>query len=648
MLMKRLELNNFRQYYGKQAVVFSDDPEKNVTLILGKNTSGKTTLIQAFRWVLYNDCNFTGKKSDEKAVLNTDVRKAMRAGDEEEARVTLTFVHKNTTYDLTRWYLYRCKTSGDGYLADQRSMLYMYDENGEKTVPEHSSSKMDEILPESLAEYFFFDGEKIAQSRKPEKVKDSINTIMGLVPLEHMISHISRGRYCVENVLRSMMKSDSGIEAINRSINNKKTELSRAEDNKDEAHNRYSDAANRAENKRVELEKVKDLAEYARELKEVDLKLESANKRLPNIETDIIKSFLPAITESLCNITSSDILQNLAEIHYEDKGIPGINGSAIQYLLDSGKCLCGSDLSSHEECRLKLKELLTFLPPKSLGMQISDLKKDLGGLRYEHSRQDNYAALYANYCDQLENIEDLTHRRDFLLSKVEGHRDADIIKKDYEMAIQQRDAFQADEVRYESQIQRIKKEIQGLEHDLETAARTDGFNQEILCKLGYVYALLDKARDQYESNSEGIFEEIETTLKEVFDSMYHGSRTIEMTYDYKVRLTVGGEHLDNSKGLDTVQNFAFIASLLKVAKNRANLELSAEAYPLAMDAVFSNTDEGHIRNICKELPRLAEQAILAIMEKDWDVASSTLDKYVGRKYEINKISETHSELREVM
>ena len=68
--------------------------------------------------------------------------------------------------------------------------------------------------------------------------------------------------------------------------------------------------------------------------------------------------------------------------------------------------------------------------------------------------------------------------------------------------------------------------------------------------------------------------------------MYHGSRTIEMTYDYKVRLTVGGEHLDNSKGLDTVQNFAFIASLLKVAKNRANLELSAEAYPLAMDAVF--------------------------------------------------------------
>lgn len=63
MLMKKLELHNFRQYIGDQSIEFSCDPHKNVTLILGKNTSGKTTLIQAFRWVLYNDCNFTGKKT---------------------------------------------------------------------------------------------------------------------------------------------------------------------------------------------------------------------------------------------------------------------------------------------------------------------------------------------------------------------------------------------------------------------------------------------------------------------------------------------------------------------------------------------------------------------------------------------------------
>ena len=105
MLIKELELENFRQYIGTQTVKFSDDPEKNVTLILGKTTSGKNTLIQAFRWVLYNDCNFTGKRSEEKTVLNKDVRSSMRAGDECVARVSLTFEHQSMLYKITRKYI---------------------------------------------------------------------------------------------------------------------------------------------------------------------------------------------------------------------------------------------------------------------------------------------------------------------------------------------------------------------------------------------------------------------------------------------------------------------------------------------------------------------------------------------------------------
>ena len=48
MLIKQITLSNFRQYKEKQVVEFSCDKEKNVTVILGDNTSGKTTLIQAF------------------------------------------------------------------------------------------------------------------------------------------------------------------------------------------------------------------------------------------------------------------------------------------------------------------------------------------------------------------------------------------------------------------------------------------------------------------------------------------------------------------------------------------------------------------------------------------------------------------------
>ena len=58
MLIKQIVLKNFRQYKDKQVVEFSCDKEKNVTVILGDNTSGKTTLIQAFNWCLYGETSF--------------------------------------------------------------------------------------------------------------------------------------------------------------------------------------------------------------------------------------------------------------------------------------------------------------------------------------------------------------------------------------------------------------------------------------------------------------------------------------------------------------------------------------------------------------------------------------------------------------
>lgn len=41
MLIKQIALKNFRQYKDLQVVEFSCDKEKNVTVILGDNTSGK-------------------------------------------------------------------------------------------------------------------------------------------------------------------------------------------------------------------------------------------------------------------------------------------------------------------------------------------------------------------------------------------------------------------------------------------------------------------------------------------------------------------------------------------------------------------------------------------------------------------------------
>ena len=48
MKIKSIKLHNFMRYKGDNELFFSTDNEKNVTVVLGDNTFGKTTLAQAF------------------------------------------------------------------------------------------------------------------------------------------------------------------------------------------------------------------------------------------------------------------------------------------------------------------------------------------------------------------------------------------------------------------------------------------------------------------------------------------------------------------------------------------------------------------------------------------------------------------------
>ena len=58
MLLKSLKLKNFRQFKGEQKLTLSTDSQKNVTIVMGENGSGKTSLAQAFTWCLYGKTDF--------------------------------------------------------------------------------------------------------------------------------------------------------------------------------------------------------------------------------------------------------------------------------------------------------------------------------------------------------------------------------------------------------------------------------------------------------------------------------------------------------------------------------------------------------------------------------------------------------------
>lgn len=201
MIIHKLEMYNFRQYIGLQEIAFSTDPEKNVTVLIGVNTSGKTTIIRAFEWCLYGKNGF-----EDPFLLNSEVRDNMNVGDTQEVWVAITFSHEDSNgqkmYTLKRKFTYLCneRTKADGRLVvglnkkpeEDLSLTYLQADGQTKTAirRENISESIDRVLPQDLSDYFFFGGERISGIANRTDLSKAVRGLMRLDVLENARDHI--------------------------------------------------------------------------------------------------------------------------------------------------------------------------------------------------------------------------------------------------------------------------------------------------------------------------------------------------------------------------------------------------------------------------------------------------------------------------
>lgn len=85
MVLKKLIIENFRSYYGKKEFVFGD----NLTIILGSNGDGKSTLFEALNWVLTKKETETEKLPDIESLVSAKFFSTLLVNTPEPVRVTI-------------------------------------------------------------------------------------------------------------------------------------------------------------------------------------------------------------------------------------------------------------------------------------------------------------------------------------------------------------------------------------------------------------------------------------------------------------------------------------------------------------------------------------------------------------------------------
>ena len=186
MIIKKILLHNFGIYAGTNEFVF--DGEKNVVLIGGMNGRGKTTILEAVLLALYGRNSFAYTESNFQSY----------------SRYLDSYVNK-TDGTLLSYIQLEFELDGSDYLVrrswkgNKRKIIDVIEVWQEGKINEFLTDNwvmfMENLLPSGLSNFFFFDGEKIAElaaDSTDEKLKDSIKSILGIEVLESLDRNLGK------------------------------------------------------------------------------------------------------------------------------------------------------------------------------------------------------------------------------------------------------------------------------------------------------------------------------------------------------------------------------------------------------------------------------------------------------------------------
>ena len=658
MLLKTLRMNNFRQFKGETKVAFACDKDQNVTIILGDNTFGKTTLLQAFNWCFYKTVLLPNSDS----LLNLDIATSMPDGGSSEVEVEITLIHSGIEYILTRTQEY---IKRNGKLTGLNpSMKVSYREKDgqiEKIKDIMVDNIINNILPKDLSTYFFFDTERVGAVSDRKDLADSVKGLLGLTVLDNAIKHLGtrQAKTAVLGTFYGSMDTEGDSkakEALDR-IQDAQSRRDVIEAQLDTVASEISYYENRKEQLEVILRDNQTTAALQKKKEELEHRV---NQELRSQESTT-KSLLADFNAGSMHFYGQPLIKQaqyfLREVEVDDKGIKDLTKITLMDILKRGKCICGTELTEGSQAVEHIMDEMAFALPEHIGNTVRNYMEKLS--TFSTSSERIYNGIKSRYEDLLRSRNRVQDWNDELIEisdKIKGKEnmakfEAELgdVKVRLRDQNAKRDKLIREDEAKKNDIDRYQKMYDGL-------LAVSGKNRSVMTYIRYAEEILAWLTETYKEKETFIRAELEEQVNMIFERMYHGSRRVSVDSKYHVTLltTIADQEIASgeSEGLNRVKNFAFIAGLVALAKNRivstageTEIDLSSEPYPLVMDAPFSNADEIHTSNISRVLPEIAEQVVMFVMKKDWRYAEPVMQSRIGAMYALDKLSEQHTVLK---
>jgi len=632
MIIKNIKISNFRSYFGLTSIDFNVVPDKNITLISGKNGFGKTSFLTSLIWGFYGKLmskvedkykrEITGSGGYQKYIRQQFNRNQKK---EDDLRVEITIsdvmIPSIPCENITIIRTFNVTSS-----KENLEILIDGDYNELTKKVGYETFINDFILPREIAKFFFFDSEKIV-SLAEAKTKDELKSlssayseVLGLKKYDDL----KHGLKSLVSTLKRRGVKDTDLKKLNALIKESqslKKEIDFNSETNDDTNVQIESLKIKSdilqeklirEGATISLNDFKDLKTL---YSEKQLEIKEVRKKLSDVLEFIPFMLSGSIFEKLIKQVNKEMSSGLAQLN--EQTVEELNVVLKKVLKDSSKEVANRYVQEFNS------ELNKFGKENKTGFLLDYTDESYRAILALDNNIKN--SLKSRYTEIIKKEKDLRFELNKILKKTRSYENKNTNPLN--------EKYRAEKFEIDSQIEKLlvkKGELNQVKMDL--VAKSTILNKQI-SELENKEKLIGEDRKKLAVTLE-VLEKIETITNKIKIEKKHslersillGMNSLMHKVDFieKVRIELYDDYLDinlvdkddniiDKESLSKGEQQLYATSILK-----SLVEESGISFPIFVDSPLQKFDKDHSKNIIKKFyPSISKQVVLLpLLEKE--------------------------------
>ncbi len=646
MKLTSIKLCNFRSFYGKTPeITLAGGDVRNTTMIYGSNGAGKTSILNAFTWVLYE--KFSAAFASTEQLVNKRAISESQPSQPVECWVEVGWEHEGNRYRATRG----CrvyKNESDVIEAGKTQLkIQVAGDDGKWYFPlQQAEEIITQILPASLHQYFFFDGERIEEivrSDNKAEISEAIRTFLGVEVIELSIKHLKDAKKSLETELKhigdaetkQLLNQQEKQELEIDNINKRQTEIMQELEYQQTFKKEVS-------NKLRELSAVKELQERKQSL---ESQRDSLREELKKTRENLKKVISARGYTVLLSETTAKFREIFTNLKQSGELTAGISREFVNDLLNSGRCICGADLREGTHTHFHVKNLMRKAGSSTveetairMSAQVDEIDKQAVAFWEEADREQARIQQLRENLNQVE-LELATIQEQL---RKDPNEEISSLQKRLDEIEAKIDELNREQGANQQEVSHLKTDIDALIKQISKQKQNEEKQSLAQRRINATQDAVERLSEVKNRQENQFRLQLEQRVQEIFSDMSFTPYVPKISEKYELSLvenTTGIEApVAASTGENQILSLSFIASIIdKVRdwseKRKMIMLPESSTFPIVMDSPFGSLDANSRRHIARTIPKLANQLVVLVTKTQWrvEVEEEIADK-IGKEY----------------